>query len=104
MVWDVFLGISRVWGSHRPREDIPPLTPDQSEKLIVFRKRILSRIQNLTSEVQRQVIVRGTFRSFSRMGHSTAESDKRRIAGLVQTNPGYRRCQLKRRKTMPYVE
>ncbi|GFS60040.1 RNase H domain-containing protein [Trichonephila clavipes] len=26
------------WGSHGPREDIPPLTPDQSEKLIVFRK------------------------------------------------------------------
>ncbi|GFT65846.1 hypothetical protein TNCV_2129031 [Trichonephila clavipes] len=33
------------WGSHGPREDITPLTPDQSEKLIVFRKRILSRIQ-----------------------------------------------------------
>ncbi|GFW01210.1 hypothetical protein TNCV_1764451 [Trichonephila clavipes] len=26
------------WGNHGPREDIPPLTPDQSEKLIVFRK------------------------------------------------------------------
>ncbi|GFX25670.1 hypothetical protein TNCV_1205481 [Trichonephila clavipes] len=43
--YGMFLGISRVWESHGPREDIPPLTPDQSEKLIVFRKRILSRIQ-----------------------------------------------------------
>ncbi|GFU12374.1 hypothetical protein TNCV_723421 [Trichonephila clavipes] len=42
-----FLGISRVLGSHGPREDIPPLTSDQSEKVIVFRKRILSRIQRL---------------------------------------------------------
>ncbi|GFT87961.1 hypothetical protein TNCV_1798171 [Trichonephila clavipes] len=44
MVWDVFWEFPAFGGSHRPREDIPPLTPDQSEKLIVFRKRILSRI------------------------------------------------------------
>ncbi|GFX84675.1 hypothetical protein TNCV_724821 [Trichonephila clavipes] len=43
--YGMFLGISAFWGSHGPREDITPLTPDQSEKLIVFRKRILSRIQ-----------------------------------------------------------
>ncbi|GFW80705.1 hypothetical protein TNCV_3235571 [Trichonephila clavipes] len=41
MIWD----FPAFWGSHGPREDIPPLTSDQSEKLIVFRKRILSRIQ-----------------------------------------------------------
>ncbi|GFV07990.1 hypothetical protein TNCV_4856541 [Trichonephila clavipes] len=29
------------WESHGPREDIPPLSPDQSEKPIVFRERIL---------------------------------------------------------------
>ncbi|GFT15895.1 DUF4817 domain-containing protein [Trichonephila clavipes] len=46
MVWDVFWEFPAFGGSHRPREDIPPLTPDQSEKLIVFRKRILSRIHN----------------------------------------------------------
>ncbi|GFX38742.1 hypothetical protein TNCV_4748121 [Trichonephila clavipes] len=40
--YGMFLGISRVLGSHGPREDITPLTPDQSEKLIVLRKRILS--------------------------------------------------------------
>ncbi|GFV18956.1 hypothetical protein TNCV_4758411 [Trichonephila clavipes] len=33
------------WESHGPREDIPPPTPDQSEKPIVFRERIPSRIQ-----------------------------------------------------------
>ncbi|GFV18955.1 hypothetical protein TNCV_4758401 [Trichonephila clavipes] len=49
MVWDV-LGISRVLGSHGPREDIPPPTPDQSEKPIVFRERILSRIQRKPDE------------------------------------------------------
>ncbi|GFX45944.1 hypothetical protein TNCV_977961 [Trichonephila clavipes] len=48
MIWDVF-GNFRVLGSHGPREDIPPLTSDQSEKLIVFRKRILSRIQRQTA-------------------------------------------------------
>ncbi|GFW86710.1 hypothetical protein TNCV_2808651 [Trichonephila clavipes] len=32
------------WVSYGPREDIPPLTSDQSEKLIVFRERVLSRI------------------------------------------------------------
>ncbi|GFW15787.1 uncharacterized protein TNCV_3582851 [Trichonephila clavipes] len=45
MIWDVFWEFPAFWGSHGPREDIPPLTSDQSEKLIVFRKRILSRIQ-----------------------------------------------------------
>ncbi|GFX56980.1 hypothetical protein TNCV_3701451 [Trichonephila clavipes] len=49
MVWDVFWEFPAFGGSHRPREDIPPLTPDQSEKLIVFRKRILSRIQKKTA-------------------------------------------------------
>ncbi|GFU13325.1 transposable element Tcb2 transposase [Trichonephila clavipes] len=44
MIWDVFWEFPAFWGSHGPREDIPPLTSDQSEKLIVFRKRILSRI------------------------------------------------------------
>ncbi|GFX38997.1 general transcription factor 3C polypeptide 2 [Trichonephila clavipes] len=47
MIWDVFWEFPAFWGSHGPREDIPPLTSDQSEKLIVFRKRILSRIQGL---------------------------------------------------------
>ncbi|GFW89723.1 transposable element Tcb1 transposase [Trichonephila clavipes] len=49
MIWDVFWEFPAFWGSHGPREDIPPLTSDQSEKLIVFRKRILSRIQRRTA-------------------------------------------------------
>ncbi|GFT65724.1 hypothetical protein TNCV_2258481 [Trichonephila clavipes] len=44
MVWDVFWEFPEFGGSHRPREDIPPLTPDQSEKLIEFQKRIRSGI------------------------------------------------------------
>ncbi|GFU61935.1 uncharacterized protein TNCV_4022221 [Trichonephila clavipes] len=48
MVWDVFGNFPRL-GSHRPREDIPPLTPDQSEKLIEFRKRIRSSIHKKTA-------------------------------------------------------
>ncbi|GFT56060.1 uncharacterized protein TNCV_76051 [Trichonephila clavipes] len=43
--YGMFLGISAFWVSYGPREDIPPLTSDQSEKLIVFRERIPSRIQ-----------------------------------------------------------
>ncbi|GFW66995.1 hypothetical protein TNCV_4688801 [Trichonephila clavipes] len=42
--YGMFLGISAFWVSYGPREDIPPLTSDQSEKLIVFRERVLSRI------------------------------------------------------------
>ncbi|GFV78180.1 hypothetical protein TNCV_1036481 [Trichonephila clavipes] len=45
MVWDVFWEFPAFWVSYGPREDIPPLTSDQSEKLIVFRERIPSRIQ-----------------------------------------------------------
>ncbi|GFX33455.1 hypothetical protein TNCV_4122891 [Trichonephila clavipes] len=44
MVWDVFWEFPAFWVSYGPREDIPPLTSDQSEKLIVFRERVLSRI------------------------------------------------------------
>ncbi|GFU94582.1 hypothetical protein TNCV_2501 [Trichonephila clavipes] len=36
MVWDVFWEFPAFWVSYGPREDIPPLTSDQSEKLIVF--------------------------------------------------------------------
>ncbi|GFT58690.1 hypothetical protein TNCV_1360581 [Trichonephila clavipes] len=43
--YGMFWEFPAFWGSHGPREDITPLTPDQSEKLIVFGKRILSRIQ-----------------------------------------------------------
>ncbi|GFU07139.1 hypothetical protein TNCV_1316051 [Trichonephila clavipes] len=51
MVWDVFWEFPAFWVSYGPREDIPPLTSDQSEKLIVFRERVLSRIHR-TSEKQ----------------------------------------------------
>ncbi|GFT37034.1 uncharacterized protein TNCV_175521 [Trichonephila clavipes] len=44
MVWDAFWEFPAFWVSYGPREDIPPLTSDQSEKLIVFRERVLSRI------------------------------------------------------------
>ncbi|GFU42391.1 replication-associated protein [Trichonephila clavipes] len=40
----MFFGNFPRFGESWTREDIPPLTSDQSEKLIVFRKRILSRI------------------------------------------------------------
>ncbi|GFV13846.1 hypothetical protein TNCV_513831, partial [Trichonephila clavipes] len=40
MVWDVFGNFPRL-GELWTAEDIPPLTSDQSEKLIVFRERIL---------------------------------------------------------------
>ncbi|GFX06794.1 hypothetical protein TNCV_1201111 [Trichonephila clavipes] len=58
MIWDVFWEFPAFWGSHGPREDIPPLTSDQSEKLIVFRKRILSRIQRPKFEGPYRVIER----------------------------------------------
>ncbi|GFV03622.1 hypothetical protein TNCV_2222411 [Trichonephila clavipes] len=32
MVWDVFWEFPAFWVSYGPREDIPPLTSDQSEK------------------------------------------------------------------------
>ncbi|GFT25325.1 zinc finger MYM-type protein 1 [Trichonephila clavipes] len=43
--YGMFWEFPAFWGSHGPREDIPPPTPDQSEKPIVFRERIPSRIQ-----------------------------------------------------------
>ncbi|GFT06567.1 retrovirus-related Pol polyprotein from transposon 17.6 [Trichonephila clavipes] len=47
MVWDAFWEFPAFWVSYGPREDIPPLTSDQSEKLIVFRERVLSRIHRI---------------------------------------------------------
>ncbi|GFU97061.1 hypothetical protein TNCV_3347071 [Trichonephila clavipes] len=59
MVWDVFWEFPAFWGSHGPREDIPPLTPDQSEKLIVFRKRILSEYKNFCQRVRGATMTQG---------------------------------------------
>ncbi|GFU99161.1 retrovirus-related Pol polyprotein from transposon 17.6 [Trichonephila clavipes] len=62
MIWDVFWEFPAFLGSHGPREDIPPLTSDQSEKLIVFRKRILSRIhrRSLRWFSRRRILYKGT--------------------------------------------
>ncbi|GFV96611.1 retrovirus-related Pol polyprotein from transposon 17.6 [Trichonephila clavipes] len=55
MVWDVFWEFPAFWVSYGPREDIPPLTSDQSEKLIVFRERIPSRIQGVLRRAYRNL-------------------------------------------------
>ncbi|GFT00408.1 hypothetical protein TNCV_1981501 [Trichonephila clavipes] len=52
MVWDVFWEFPAFWVSYGPREDIPPLTSDQSEKLIVFRERILQNTGGPSESVQ----------------------------------------------------
>ncbi|GFX94528.1 hypothetical protein TNCV_3087571 [Trichonephila clavipes] len=45
----MFWGISRVWGKSLTARRYPPLTPDQSEKLIEFRERSRSRIHKKTT-------------------------------------------------------
>ncbi|GFT60322.1 hypothetical protein TNCV_4971161 [Trichonephila clavipes] len=45
--------------------------------------------QNSTSEKQRQVNVFGIVQSYSRVGHSSDDTGRRRIVGCTQTNPGF---------------
>ncbi|GFX68749.1 uncharacterized protein TNCV_4069931 [Trichonephila clavipes] len=56
---------------------------------------------NSTSAMQRQVIVTGIARNCDHVGHSTADTNGRRIVGLVQPNPVFWGYQLKRRRTVP---